>query len=103
MLWIDKWRVFPRLVLICYVLGCGAALNWYFNFEVQYEVVCAAPVMQVILDSGAKLDKAELIACTKVSVHGHPTGYTALMSTLVGAGAAIFGLYVNSGPARKDP
>ncbi len=98
--WIDKLRIFPRVALVCYFVGCGTALDWYFDFEVKYETRCDSNVLKVLLDEGVALGISQAIACPVVGVVGQPVGYTALMSTLVGAGAAIFGLYVNSG--RKE-
>lgn len=101
MTWADKHRLFPRIVLIGYMLSLGLALEWYLSFEVKYETRCDSSTLSVLLDRGVEVEKAHLMSCPVVGVVGQPTGYTALMSTLVGSGAAIFGFYVNSG--RKDP
>jgi hypothetical protein len=101
--WIDKLRIFPRIVLVSYMLSLGISLEWYLDFEVKYQTQCDSNTLRVLLDNGTKLELAQSIACTTVDTIGHPTGYTALMSTLVGSGAAIFGFYVNSGRKRETP
>lgn len=102
MLWIDKLRIFPRLALVCYFMGCATALSWYFDFDVRYETKCDPETIQVALDSGSDLKAAQSLGCTTVSAIGRPHGYTALMTIIVGAGPAIFGLYVNSGPRKEE-
>ena len=94
---IDAYRIIPRLILIGYMLAVGLAINWYFNFEVKYVTQCDSSVMKVLLDEGASIEQAESIACTVKDVIGQPTGYTALFSALVGAGAGIFGFYSATG------
>lgn len=95
---LDSLRIFPRVILLCYIIAVGVALDWYFDFEVKYVVNCNAEVMQVVLkEAPGKIEVARSIACTEVDVIARPVGYTALMSVLVGAGAGIFGLYMNTG------
>jgi hypothetical protein len=101
--WIDKYRVFPRVVLVGYMLALALSLQWYFAFEIKYQTQCDAKTIDVLLASGSDLKTAQSIACTTVDVIGQPNGYTALMSVLTGSAAAIFSFYVSSGPARKDP
>lgn len=100
--WIDKFRIFPRIVLIGYMVSLALALQWYFNFEIKYETRCDAKTMEVLIDKGVDLPKATEIACPVVNVIGQPNGYTALMSVLTGSAAAIFSFYVNTGAARKE-
>ena len=101
--WIDRWRVFPRIVLIGYMLALYLTLNWYLALEPRYQTSCDSNTLKVLLDKGASIEQAREVACTVVDVVAQPNGYTALISVLVGASAAIFSFYVNSGPARKDP
>lgn len=102
MLWIDRWRVMPRIVLIAWLVGTIAIVNWYMAYEIVYERKCDSTTLSILLDRGVDLKDAESIACTTTDVIGHPTGYTALVSTIVAAGSAVFGLYVNSGGRRKE-
>ena len=96
--YIDKLRVIPRLLVLSYMLAVGLSLNWYFDFEVKYVQKCDSAVMHVVLQQkDATIELAKSVACTDVDVIAQPLGYTALMATLVGAGAGIFGFYVNSG------
>lgn len=94
---IDMFRVFPRIVLIVYVIGLIVSVKWYLGYEVKPEIRCDAAVMQTVLTNGGSIKDAELLACRQVGVIGRPAGYTALISTLVGAGAVMFGFYTNSG------
>ena len=100
--WIDSLRIFPRIVLVLYMVAMGYALDWYLEFEVLYEKRCDAPTLKTLLDEKIPIERAEPIACPIVDTIGRPTGYTALLSVLVGAGAGIFGFYVNSGGRRKE-
>jgi len=99
--WVDRYRVFPRIVLILYILAVGLTLEWYIDFDIKYQSLCNAPTLEILLDRGVPIKDAERIACTVVSAVGRPNGYTALMSVLVGAGAGIFGFYVTSGVATR--
>lgn len=94
---LDMFRVFPRLVLLVYVIGLMISFNWYISFDIKPQIECEAQVLEVILDKGYNLDDAKEIACKQVGSIGRPTGYTALLSTMFGAGAVIFGFYTNSG------
>lgn len=85
------------------MVSLAISLQWYFDFEVKYETKCDAAVIKVVLDSGRSLELAQSLGCTTVDVIAQPLGYTALMSTLVGASAMIFGFYTNSGPSKRDP
>lgn len=94
---LDMFRIFPRAVLIVYTVGLIISVNWYISFEEVPEIRCDAAVMQVVLDKGEDMKTAELLACRQVDVIGRPVGYTALITTMFGAGAVFFGFYTNSG------
>lgn len=101
---LDKLRIIPRVLIICYMASVGFALNWYFDFDVRYVKQCDSAVMQVVLkEVPGNVKLAESIACTNKDVIAQPLGYTALMATLVGAGSVIFGFYVNSGRRDSTP
>ena len=78
----------------------GVSLHWYLDFDIIYKQECDVGALTLLLDKDLSLEVAEDISCTTTDAIGRPHGYTALMSVLFGAGAGIFGLYVNSG--RKD-
>lgn len=90
-------RIFPRLFLILYALGASVVVDWYLEFETIPIVTCDSAMMQVLLSQGTELALAERISCRTSGIIGRPGGYTALVSTIVGAGAGVFGFYVNSG------
>ena len=94
---IDAYRVIPRMMLLGYTLAVGMTISWYFNFDVKYVTFCDSSVMKVLLDEGTSIEQAKGIACTVKDVVGQPTGYTALVTALIGAGAGIFGFYSATG------
>ena len=94
---IDALRVVPRLVLGLYAAGLYWILDWYTNYELQYVTNCDSATMNVLLREGVPIKEARDIACSVAEVIGHPTGYTVLVSTVVGAAAIVFGLYTKSG------
>lgn len=101
---LDQLRIIPRVIIIGYICSVGLALDWYFDFDVRYVQQCDAGVMQVVLkEAPGEIELAKSIACTDKDVIAQPNGYTALMATLVGAGAGIFGFYVNSGKRDAIP
>jgi|VirMetMinimDraft_7_1064189.scaffolds.fasta_scaffold94816_3 hypothetical protein len=100
--WIDSLRIFPRVVLVLYMIAVGTSLDWYLSFDIVYKTECDANTLTALLDRKIGLEEAERISCTITDAVGRPAGYTALMSVLIGAGAGIFGLYVNSGSRKED-
>ena len=99
---IDAYRIFPRVVLLLYVILVGSVVDWYLNFNVKYTKDCDHQTLELLLEKDVKLERAEQTACTVTGVVGRPMGYTALVSTIVGAGAGIFGFYVNSGRRWRE-
>lgn len=93
---LDAYRVFPRLVLFFYIIAIGIITDWYLDFEVKYTTECDHKVLELVLEK-EELNKAREAACSITGVVGRPGGYTALVSAFIGAGAAVFGFYVNSG------
>ena len=94
---IDAYRVFPRIVLMLFVLAVGTSLDWYLSYEIQFTRACDVKVLTLLLDKDIELDIAKGIACPITEVIERPSGYTFLLSTLIGSSAAIFGFYLNSG------
>lgn len=101
---IEKYRIFPRLVLILYLVAVGVSLEWYFDFPTTFETQCDSNTLRVLMENNIEVDKATSIACSNKNVIGRPGGYTALVTILIGAGTGIFGFYVNTGvnSSRKD-
>lgn len=94
---IDAYRVVPRTIIALYAYGLYRIIEWYINFELQYVTKCDSATLNVLLKEGVPVEQANAIACSVSQVIGHPTGYTALVTTMVGAAAVVFGLYANSG------
>lgn len=96
---IDALRIFPRIALFLFMLATGTSLQWYLSFETVYITSCDAKVMEVVLKNvqGATLIEAKDIACGVTGIVERPSGYTFLISTLIGSAAIVFGFYANSG------
>lgn len=94
---IDAFRIVPRVIIAMYAYGLYFIIKWYIDFELQYITKCDSATLNVLLKEGVPLEQATNIACTVSDVIGHPTGYTALVATMVGAAAVVFGLYARSG------
>lgn len=94
---IDALRVVPRLMVGLYGYGLYRIVQWYIDFELQVTTKCDSASLNVLMREGVPVEEASAIACTIDSVIGHPMGYTALVTVMVGAAAVVFGLYANSG------
>jgi hypothetical protein len=94
---VDSFRVFPRAVLILYMLAIGHTLSWYLDFDIKYQTKCDEKTLIALLDRDIGFEDAKREACTIVTAVGRPSGYTTLVSVMIGAGAGVFGFYVNSG------
>jgi hypothetical protein len=94
---IDAMRVVPRIILALYTYGLYRIVEWYIEFELLYTTKCDSATLNVLMSNGVPLDQAQAIACSVSEVIGHPNGYTALVATMVGAAAVVFGLYSRSG------
>jgi len=94
---IDALRVVPRLILGTYVAGVAWIIDWYINYDVQYVTECDSATLNVLMREHVPLAEAKAIACSVTQVIGQPSGYTALVTVMVGAAAIVFGLYTNSG------
>ncbi len=89
-------------MVIAYIIGAWGAFSFYTSLEAEKRVTCDDKVLQVILEKGYELKEAKQVACTTAEYVGHPTGYTILLTTILGTGPAIFGFYVNSGRRREE-
>jgi len=94
---IDAMRVVPRLVLAGYMYVVYTIIKWYIEFEIVITHECDSNTLKVLLDSGILVDAAKDIACSPSAILGRPDGYTVLVTVMVGASAAVFGMYTNSG------
>lgn len=97
---LDALRIIPRLVLFLYLLANSLMLNWYLEFPIVPIITCDDRVIATVLENKGSIEQAERIGCRQTDVIGRPTGYTALVSTLVGSSAVVFGFYCNSGGIR---
>lgn len=94
---IDAFRIVPRIIILMYSMGLYWIVKWYIDYELQYKTACDSATLNVLLREKVPLEEATAIACSVTEVIGHPSGYTALVSTVVGVAAVVFGLYANSG------
>ena len=94
---INDYRVFPRIFLMCFMLATGTSLHWYLTFPLEYITNCDDALLLGMLDRGVDIKEAERVSCKPTEVLGRPHGYTALISTLVGASGLVFSFYTTSG------
>ena len=94
---IDAYRLFPRILIIAWMWSVGVTLDWYIDFPTIPVIECNERMFKEAIESGANIDSAESMACRQTGVVDRPTGYTALLSVLIGASAGVFGLYTNTG------
>lgn len=99
---VDALRLVPRLLLGLYAWLVYWIVSWYIGFKTQVVTKCDSATLNVLLSEKVPLEQAEAISCSVTEVVGHPTGYTMLVSTIVGAAAVVFGLYTNSGRKWRD-
>lgn len=99
---IDAIRLVPRLLLGLYAWLVYWIVDWYVQFDTQIVTKCDSATLNVLLREKVPLEQAEAISCSVTEVVGHPSGYTMLVSAIVGAAAVVFGLYTNSGRKWKD-
>jgi hypothetical protein len=95
---VDAWRVVPRLVLICYAWLVYELYLWYTKIPTYVQERCDAAVIQIFVDSGMSIEKAQQLACTVIDVVGGPTAaQSAFVTTIIGLSTGIFGLYASTG------
>jgi len=81
---IDAHRVIPRVLLTGYVVLTYYVINWYMNIE------------PLILKANCRIVEGQSL-CDITGMIGPSTQQAALVTTVVGAAAAIIGLYQKSG------
>lgn len=94
---IDAYRIFPRIVLLSFMISVGVIVHWYLSFEDKPVVECNDTLLLGLLEKGHTLVAAEKVACRQVGVVDRPMGYTTLISVFIGASAAVFGFYTGTG------
>jgi len=87
---VDGHRVIPRLLLLGYAVLTYHVINWYMNIE------------PVILKANCKIIEGQTL-CDVTGMIGPSTQQAALVTTVVGAAAAIIGLYQKSGRDWQNP
>lgn len=93
---IDSFRIGPRLILAVYVYLVYYVVDWYMSYPLKDVTKCDSATLGVLLHNKIDLTVARDISCQVVDVVPHPTGYTLLMSAVIGAAAIVFGLYSNT-------
>ena len=78
--WIDAWRLIPRAVIAGYTFLLWYVIQWYMKLE---------PYILEGCDPETLGNACLILAPT--------TQHAALVSTVVGIAAAVFGLYAGSG------
>lgn len=100
---IDSLRVFPRLLVLGYIIWIFVLVNWYFNIPTHEKTTCEPEVLQTMLDNGASIEQAKETACSVTDVVGGATAEnTSFVTIICGLSSAIFGFYVKSGRSWKD-
>lgn len=95
---VDAWRVVPRLILVCYGWLVHELYLWYVKIPTYVQERCDAAVIQLFIDGGMALEKAQQLACTVIDVVGGPTAaQSAFVTTIIGLSTGIFGLYTSTG------
>jgi hypothetical protein len=95
---VDAWRVVPRMILVCYAWLVNQLYLWYTKIPTYVQEKCDAAVLQIFLESGMELEKAQKLACTVIDVVGGPTpAQSAFVTTIIGLSTGIFGLYASTG------
>jgi len=90
---IDAWRIIPRVIIGGYGYLVGYMVWYFLAYDDIPKIDCDAAVLKVLLDQGQQLPAATEIACQVVDILGPPTSLTSLVAVIVGASAAVFGLY----------
>lgn len=76
----DAWRVVPRILVCAYGFMCWEIVVWYTNLTAYVVAGCDIAVLGELCIQAAPT-----------------TQHAALVSTVVGASAGVFGLYCNTG------
>ena len=84
----DSWRIVPRLLVIGYAWLTWSVVSWYMKIPATLET--------------CKVENSEKI-CGIIVQAGPTTQHAALVATVVGAAAVVFGLYTSSGKDWSKP
>ena len=95
---VDGLRLVPRLILIGYSYMVFKLYVWYTSMETVVQTKCDATLIQILLENGNTLIKAQDLACTVVDVVGGPTSaQTAFVTILIGLATPLFAFYATTG------
>jgi len=83
--WVDAWRIFPRIIVCMYMVLVYKVALWYMALDDHIIKGCVSP------------DVVDCIAQAPSNQHA------ALITTVIGFSAAIFGFYANSGNQKPVP
>lgn len=98
---IDIFRIIPRLMILYYTGLLVYLVNWYTNIEKYVQYKCDETVLQLLLDHGETIIKAQEMACTVINVTGGPsTAETTFVSALISL--PVFKFFVDSAKLWKD-
>lgn len=82
---VDAWRIVPRAVLVAYSYLVYEMVNWYIHLEPH--------LPKEVLDRANEFTPEQL---SSLMIDAPTTQHAALISVIVGAAAAVFGLYSGS-------
>jgi hypothetical protein len=85
------------MALMAFLISVGIVINWYLAFPDVPIIECNETLFLGLLEQGHSVVMSERLACRQVGVIDRPTGYTTLVSVLVGASAGVFGFYASTG------
>ena len=78
--WVDAWRLIPRMLVGGYAFMMYKVVSWYMNLKPELIENCNVELLKEV--------------CV---VMAPSTQHAALVTAVVGIGAAVFGLYASSG------
>lgn len=95
---VDAWRIIPRVLLVAYGVFVWHLYTWFKSIPTFQQTQCDSGTLKVLLDSNLTMSEAKAIACTVIGIVGGPTtAQSALVTTVIGLSAGVFGLYVATG------
>lgn len=81
---IDAWRIFPRLMVICYMVLVYDVVTWYMSIETKILTDCPPDLLGCIVEAPSNQ-------------------HAMLVTSVIGFSAAIFGFYANTGKRNVVP
>lgn len=99
---IDAYRTIPRVLIFSYVGLVAYAVDWFVNIPRIEKIVCDPQVIERLAKISMSKADIESLACRTIDVIGPTTAEAALVSTVIGAAAIVFGMYTNTGRKWTD-